>query len=70
MTPQELAARKRIIYALIVLGFVGLIGAHEIAPTDPNANMAWPLILAGIGTACFVAAGLMARKLMKQFRSR
>jgi hypothetical protein len=66
MTPQQVTNKKRIIYALIALGFVGLIGAHEIAPTDENADMTLPLVLAAAGTLSFVAAGLMARKLIKQ----
>jgi tellurite resistance protein TehA-like permease len=70
LTPQELTTKKRIIYALIALGFAGLIGAHEITPADENADFTLPLIVAGIGTASFVVAGLMARKLMKQLRSR
>jgi hypothetical protein len=68
MTPQQAANKKRIVYALIALGFAGLIGAHEIAPADENADMTLPLVLAAAGTLCFVAAGLMARKLMKQQR--
>ncbi len=70
MTPQELTTKKRIIYALIALGFIGLIGAHELTPADENADVTLPLIVAGIGTASFVAAGWMARKLMKEFMSR
>ena len=70
MTPQELTTQKRIIYALIALGFIGLIGAHEILPADDNADMTLPLLVAGIGTASFVVAGLMARKLMKQLSSK
>jgi len=70
MTQQQATKTKRIIYGLIVLGFAGLIGAHEIAPADDNADMTWPLILAGAGTLCFVVAGLMARKLMRQIASK
>ena len=70
MTPQEATTKKRIIYALIALGFIGLIGAHELTPADENADVTLPLIVAGIGTASFVAAGLMARKLIKQLTSR
>jgi hypothetical protein len=65
MTPQQLTNKKRIIYALVALGFAGLIGAHEIAPADENADMTLPLVLAAAGTLSFVAAGLMARKLLK-----
>ena len=39
MTPQEITSKKRIIYLLIALGFVGLIGAHEITPADENADL-------------------------------
>jgi hypothetical protein len=70
MTPQQVTNKKRIIYALIALGFAGLIGAHEIAPADENADMTLPLVLAAAGTLCFVAAGLMARKLLRGGASR
>ena len=70
LTPQEVTTKKRIIYGLIALGFAGLIGAHEITPADENADFTLPLIVAGIGTASFVAAGLIARKLMQQLRSK
>ena len=70
MTSQETTNKKRIIYGLIALGFVGLIGAHEIAGPDENSDVTLPLLLAGAGTLCFVAAGLMARKLMKQIVSK
>lgn len=69
MNPQQAAQKKRIIYALIALGFVGLIGAHEFAVAEPssgdNAGATLPLILAAAGTACFIVAGLMARRLMR-----
>ena len=70
MTPQEIAGRKRIIYLLIALGFAGLIGAHDIAPADDNADMTLPLVLAAAGTLCFVGAGLLARRLMKRMASK
>ena len=66
MTPEEIASKKRVIYVLIALGFAGLIGAHEIAPADDNADMTLSLALAAAGTLCFVGAGLLARRLMKQ----
>jgi hypothetical protein len=53
------------IYVLIGLGFAGLIGAHEVSSPDENANLTLPFIFAAAGTACFVAAGFMARRLMK-----
>lgn len=63
--------RKRgLIYALIVLGFAALIGARELATMAPSSaddpRAALPFIVAALGTLCFVAAGLLARKLMKQ----
>jgi hypothetical protein len=70
MTPEQITSKKRIIYLLIALGFAGLIGAHEITPADDNADMTWPLLLAGAGTLCFVGAGLLGRWLMKQIASR
>ena len=70
MTPQEIAGKKRVIYLLIALGFAGLIGAHEIAPADENADMTLPVLLAAAGTLCFVAAGLLGRRLMKRMASK
>jgi hypothetical protein len=69
MAPQPTANIKYFLYALLALGFAGLIGAHEWASMTPppggTASMTVPLILAGLGTLCFVAAGLLARKLMR-----
>jgi hypothetical protein len=69
MAPQPTANIKSILYALLALGFAGLIGAHEWASMPPppggTVSMTVPLILSGLGTLCFVAAGLLARKLMK-----
>ena len=58
------------IYVLIALGFAGLIGAHEISGPDDNSDLTLPFILAAAGTLSFVAAGLMARRLMKGGGSR
>jgi hypothetical protein len=64
MTPST---KKIVLFVLIGLGFAGLIGAHEVAamvPADgPGAFV--PLLLAAAGTVCFIAAGLMARRLMR-----
>jgi hypothetical protein len=70
MTPQQATNRKRIIYLLIALGFAGLIGAHEISPADENADMTLSLLVATAGTLCFVAAGLLARRLMREMASK
>jgi hypothetical protein len=70
MTPQDAKNKTRTIYVLIAFGFAGLIGAHEISSPDENADLTLPFILAAAGTASFVAAGLMARKLMKGGGSR
>jgi hypothetical protein len=70
MTPQDAKYKKRIIYGLIGLGFAGLIGAHEFSGTDENSDLTLPFILAAAGTLSFVAAGLMARRLMKGGGSR
>jgi hypothetical protein len=70
LTPQQATTKKRIIYGLIALGFAGLIGAHEITPADENADFTLPLFVAGIGTLSFVAAGLLARRLIKELNSR
>jgi hypothetical protein len=70
MTPQDVKNKQCIIFLLIALGFVGLIGAHEVAVNWPSVEddttiITVPFILAAAGTLCFVAAGLLARKLMK-----
>jgi ABC-type uncharacterized transport system permease subunit len=72
MPPQAATNKQRLItiYVLIALGFAGLIGAHEIAGPDENADLTLPFIFAAAGTASFVAAGLLARKLMKGGGSR
>jgi hypothetical protein len=63
MTLQTAGNIKIFLFVLIGLGFAGLIGAHELsayAPDEgPGAIM--PFILAGTGTICFIAAGLVAR---------
>jgi hypothetical protein len=68
MTPQTAGNKKIILAVLIGFGFAGLIGAHELSvnvPSEgPGAIMA--LLLAAAGTACFIAAGLLARRLMRQ----
>ena len=72
MPPPVTNNKQRIIavYVLIALGFVGLIGAHEISGPDENSDLTLPFIFAATGTLCFVAAGLMARTLMKGGASR
>jgi hypothetical protein len=75
MTPPVANNKQRIIYLLIALGFAGLIGAHEVAVNWPSTEedttiITVPFILAAAGTLCFVAAGLLARKLMKGGASR
>jgi heme A synthase len=67
MPPPVASNKQRLIaiYVLIALGFAGLIGAHEVSSPDENADLTLPFILAAAGTASFVAAGLLARKLMK-----
>jgi len=64
ITPKQ----RLTIVALIVLGFAVLFGARELAMTAPPlgaARAVGPLILIALGTLCFIAAGLMARKLMR-----
>ncbi len=63
--------RKRIvIYVLIAVGFAGLIGAHEVVPPDAgnDADMTLPFVLAAIGTASFIVAGMMAFRILKRGR--
>jgi phosphate/sulfate permease len=70
MTQQELTRRKVTIYALIGVGFAGLIGAHEVgsatASPDDTSVLTVPFVLAAVGTLSFLAAGLMARKLIRK----
>ena len=70
MTPRLTTKPMIILIALIGMGFVGLIGAHEVEAMAPppggTPNEIAPLILAALGTLCFVAAGIMARRLMRQ----
>jgi hypothetical protein len=68
MAPQSAAKKRWLLYVLLALGFAGLIGAHEWAvmlPPPSGGTSTVPFILATLGTLCFVAAGFMARKLMK-----
>jgi ABC-type Na+ efflux pump permease subunit len=71
MTPQATAKKKLMLYALLGLGFAGLIGAHEWAkassPQDASGLLG-PFVLAVLGTLCFVAAGIIARRLLKEGR--
>jgi drug/metabolite transporter (DMT)-like permease len=70
MAPQTTAKKKLTLYALLAVGFAGLIGAHELAgsgqTSGADASVLVPLVLAAAGTLCFVAAGVLARKMMKQ----
>jgi ABC-type uncharacterized transport system permease subunit len=72
MPPPVANNKQRLIitYVLIALGFAGLIGAHEVSGPDENSDLTLPFILAAAGTLCFVAAGLMARRLMRGGGSR
>lgn len=68
MTLQTAGNKKVLLFVLIGLGFVGLIGAHELAMVVPAEGPValMPFAIAAAGTVCFLAAGLMARKLMRQ----
>lgn len=66
--PQVTTRQRMLLIALIVLGFVVLVGARELAVIAPPlgaARAVGPLMLLALGVLCFVAAGLMARKLMR-----
>ena len=67
---QQTPNKTIVLVVLIALGFAGLIGAHELSVNAPDDGFGaiLPLLLAAAGTICFIAAGLMARKLMKQPR--
>jgi len=64
------ARRTGIIFALIGIGFAGLIGADVVATWLPgrpgDANAVWPFALSIIGTLAFIAAGIMAFRLLRQ----
>ena len=71
MTPQSTAKKKLMLYALLGLGFAGLIGAHEwakAAPQQDASGLGGPFVLAVLGTLCFVAAGIIARRLIREGR--
>jgi hypothetical protein len=74
MAPQLPAATQGRMYALIAIGFAGLIGAHEFGSMSPDADdvasIIVPFILAAAGTLAFVVAGLMAYRLLKSGASR
>jgi hypothetical protein len=59
--------KKWVIYALIAIGFAGLIGAHELTPagSPDDADLVVPFILTVIGTLSFVAAGVIAFRMLK-----
>ncbi len=61
-------SKRVIIYVLIGVGFAGLIGAHEFAAPEgaDDASLAVPFVLAAIGTASFVIAGVMAFRTLKR----
>jgi hypothetical protein len=70
MAPQTTAKKKVTLCVLLAWGFAGLIGAHELAGSaqagGADASGVVPLVLAAAGTLCFVAAGVLARRMMKQ----
>jgi heme A synthase len=53
------------IYVLIAIGFAGLIGAHEVAVIDTDADTLAPFLLATAGTLAFVVAGWMAFRMLR-----
>jgi hypothetical protein len=69
ITPQSTAAKKRIIYVRIAVGFAGPIGAREVAVSSPDpgadAGMIVSCILATVRTLAFIVAGLMAFRMMR-----
>lgn len=68
MMPQVTTRQRITVVTLIVLGFAGLFGARElalIAPPVGAARAIGPLMLIALGALCFIAAGLMARRLMR-----
>ncbi len=72
MAPQATMKRKLALCALLALGFAGLIGAHELAGPSQSigadASAVAPLVLAVAGTLCFIAAGVLARRMMKMMK--
>lgn len=67
--PPVTFKQRIVLVVLIALGFAGWFGAREVAMTAPPlgaARLVAPLVFAALGTLCFIAAGLLARKLMRQ----
>jgi len=62
-------SNKGSIYALIAVGFAGLLGAHLVGTmaADPNADTAViaSFLFTAAGTAAFVVAGIMAIRLLR-----
>lgn len=65
MTRQATMKPKLKLYALLGSGFAGLIGAHEWAEAASPQETLAPFVLAVLGTVCFIAAGIMARRMLK-----
>ncbi len=65
---QNIGRKRTVIYVLIAVGFAGLIGAHEVTPPDAtaDASMTLPFVLAAIGTASFIIAGVLAFRMLKR----
>ncbi|MGB6538423.1 MAG: hypothetical protein WBF58_20965 [Xanthobacteraceae bacterium] len=70
MASQAAAKKKLMLGALLAMGFASLIGAREAAgPASAGGDgaiAALPIILAAAGTLCFITAGVLARKMMKE----
>lgn len=70
MTPEQATKSKARSYALVGAGIAALIMAYQYAiPATGRAEPApefAPYLFAGIGVVCFIAAGLMWRKVSKQ----
>lgn len=64
MTPQTTTRLKILTYALIAVGFAILIGLRAWIGDASDSPVAF--ILAGAGTLCLIAAGLLARMLRKR----
>jgi hypothetical protein len=63
MTPQTTTRLKILTYALIVVGFAILIALRIWIADASDSPVAFAL--AGVGTLCLIAAGLLARMLKK-----
>ena len=70
MTEQEITIRKRIVWALAVVGLACMVGADRLAGPYVKVGMTVPFFLAAMGTLAFLIAWIVGRGLVKRGGSR